>query len=41
LPEGVQVRKEGSSILISTPDSQGWVNWPVAAKLGLVALGGR
>jgi hypothetical protein len=41
LPEGVQVRREGSSILVSTPDSQGFVSWPVAAKLGLVVGIGR
>jgi hypothetical protein len=41
LPDGVEVRREGSSILVSTPDSQGFVTWPVAVKLGLIALGGK
>jgi hypothetical protein len=41
LPEDVEVRREGSSILVRTPDSQGFVSWPVAVKLGLITLAGR
>jgi hypothetical protein len=40
LPEGVDVRREGSAVLVSTPDSGGFVSRPVAVKLGLISIGG-